>query len=126
MAQPWEDFDACCFLPSVQKALRSLGFEKPTTVQSHSWPVIVPGADVIGVSATGSGKTLAFLVPAINSLLQQPFALKRGRALAYPRLLVLAPTMELASQIHDEGQRLATCLRSKLRSAAFYGGVRSE
>lgn len=126
VAKPWDSFDACGFLPAVRDALTALGFDKPTEVQARCWPIIVAGSDVVGVSATGSGKTLAFLTPTINLLLQKPFTLMRGKALAYPRLLVLAPTRELAKQIHDEGRKLVDGLRVRLRSVALYGGVDME
>ena len=126
VVKPWDSFDACGFLPAVQDALTALGFARPTEVQARCWPIIVAGSDVVGVSATGSGKTLAFLTPMINLLPQMPFALRRGKALAYPRLLVLAPTRELAKQMYDEGRKLVGSLRVKLRSVALYGGVDME
>jgi len=74
------------------------GFEKPSPIQSHAWPFLLAGRDLIGIAATGSGKTLAFGIPAMKHVLDK--AQKKGQKNA-PVCLVLAPTRELAQQIAD-------------------------
>lgn len=73
------------------KVCKSLGFENPTPIQIKAIPIILSGEDVIGCAETGTGKTAAFLLPVIQNLTLQP---RPGI-----RVLVLAPTRELALQI---------------------------
>ena len=73
------------------------------------------GADFIGLAETGSGKTLAFLLPAVVHVNAQP-VLADGEG---PIALVLAPTRELAAQIHDEAVKFGQCVRT----SCVYGGV---
>ncbi|GAB2263669.1 hypothetical protein Droror1_Dr00025803 [Drosera rotundifolia] len=75
------------------------GFTKPSPVQSHSWPFLLDGRDLIGIASTGSGKTLAFGVPAIMHVLGKRKG-NKSRGLC-PICLVLSPTRELAQQISD-------------------------
>ncbi|KAL6985665.1 RNA helicase [Sarracenia purpurea var. burkii] len=71
-------------------------FDKPSPIQSHSWPFLLDGRDLIGIAATGSGKTLAFGIPAIMHVLQK----RKGKTSkrVNPLCLVLSPTRELAQQ----------------------------
>jgi ATP-dependent RNA helicase DDX46/PRP5 len=78
--------------------IRKLGFEKPTSIQSQAIPAIMSGRDVIGVAKTGSGKTIAFLLPMFRHIKDQ----KPLESLDGPIGLVMAPTRELATQIHKE------------------------
>ncbi|KAF7137519.1 hypothetical protein RHSIM_Rhsim07G0134700 [Rhododendron simsii] len=82
------------------------GFEKPSPIQSHSWPFLLNNRDFIGIAATGSGKTLAFGVPAIMHILRKRKN-KTSKRLN-PLCLVLSPTRELAQQV---------------QLLIFYGGV---
>ena len=99
--------------PSLLKSIRELGFTRPTPVQADAIPPALQGRDVIASAQTGSGKTAAFLLPILQRLLGKP----RGRT----RALVLAPTRELAAQILDEFDSLAT--HTPLTGAAVFGGV---
>ncbi|MBI1357703.1 MAG: DEAD/DEAH box helicase [Acidobacteria bacterium] len=83
-------------------------------VQAATIPAALDGRDVLGLAQTGSGKTAAFALPLLSRLL----AGKRG---ADARALILAPTRELALQIHKEISALGKF--TKLRSACIYGGV---
>jgi ATP-dependent RNA helicase RhlE len=94
------------------RALDTLGYSRPTSIQQDAIPVALAGRDQIGCAETGSGKTAAYLLP----ILQQQHALKPAL-----RTLILAPTRELAAQIGQSCQHLA-CFTS-LRSAVIYGGV---
>ena len=93
-------------------------FAKPTAIQAQCWPVIMSGRDVIGVAETGSGKTLAFFLPAMMHCAAQGGG--GGRA-GGVRVLVLAPTRELAMQSEavckDAGAKMG------LSSICIYGGV---
>ena len=94
-------------------ALHRAGFEHPTPIQTRAIPPALAGKDVVGVAATGTGKTAAFLLPILERLAAQP-----GRG---PRALVLAPTRELAVQIHEQLERFAA--GRHVRGALVIGGV---
>ena len=98
---------------SVVTALAGRGIAEAFPIQSMAIPPALAGKDVCGRAPTGSGKTLAFGLP---------LALRVSRARpGRPRALVLAPTRELAAQIHDELRTLLT--PQKRTVASFYGGV---
>ena len=99
--------------PSLLKSIRELGFTRPTPVQADAIPPALEGRDVLACAQTGSGKTAAFLLPILQRLLGKP----RGRT----RALVIAPTRELAAQILEEFNSLAT--HTPLTGAAVFGGV---
>ncbi len=89
-------------LPDVlQRALDDANFTQCTAIQSESLPTALAGADVAGQAQTGSGKTIAFLLAAYNFLLKNPQA---ADAKGQPRILMLAPTRELALQIHRDAE----------------------
>ncbi|XP_042458381.1 DEAD-box ATP-dependent RNA helicase 5-like [Zingiber officinale] len=94
-------------------------FSKPSPIQSHSWPFLLDGRDLIGIAATGSGKTLAFGVPALMHILR----IKNGKESkrTVPRCLVLSPTRELAQQISDVLSDAGT--PSGTKSVCLYGGT---
>ncbi|XP_060207723.1 DEAD-box ATP-dependent RNA helicase 5 isoform X3 [Lycium barbarum] len=69
-------------------------FEKPSPIQSHSWPFLLDGRDFIGIARTGSGKTLAFGIPAIMHIMGK----RKSKKSKNPVCLVLSPTRELAQQ----------------------------
>ena len=73
-------------------AIRALGYTKPTPIQERAIPIVLGGRDVIGLAQTGSGKTAAFALPILERLIGGPRRL---------RALILAPTRELAEQIHQ-------------------------
>jgi len=83
------------------KGLASMGFVKPTPIQAACIPVSLLGRDVCACAVTGSGKTVAFMLPILERLLYRP------RAAASTRVLVLAPTRELAVQIHQVARQLS-------------------
>jgi ATP-dependent RNA helicase DDX46/PRP5 len=88
------------------KRLVAYRYEKPTSIQAQALPAIMSGRDVIGIAKTGSGKTLAFLLPMLRHILDQP-SLEPGDG---PIGLVMAPTRELASQIHSEFKKFCPSL----------------
>ncbi len=82
------------------RALREEGYETPTPVQARAIPPVMEGRDVLGCAQTGTGKTAAFALPLLHRLLEAPVD-KTRRGPAFPRVLVLSPTRELATQIGD-------------------------
>ena len=101
------------FDPRIGAALKQIGFTNPTPIQEQGIPVVLEGKDVLGLAQTGTGKTAAFMLPILQRLTKGP--LNRTRA------LVLAPTRELAEQIHQATEDFSRKMR--VRSAAIYGGV---
>ena len=107
------EFQAFHLHPKVMAGIESAGYVEPTLIQIQAIPVIMEGRDVMGLAQTGTGKTASFVLPLLNRLMQG----SRGRI----RGLVIAPTRELAEQIHK-----AICMlgqQTHLRSASIYGGV---
>lgn len=105
--------------PALQAGLEGAGFTRCTPIQALTLPVALPGGDVAGQAQTGTGKTLAFLVATINRLLTRPALAERKPE--DPRALILAPTRELAIQIHKDAVKFGSELG--LRFALVYGGV---
>ncbi len=107
-------------LPSIVLSnIKNLGYTAPTPIQTMAIPAVLNGRDLMGLAQTGTGKTAAFLLPIIAQLLKRPEAQRRTGRKA--RLLVLAPTRELAEQIHEAALDLAK--NTGLRSTTVYGGV---
>lgn len=106
-----KDFAGYGFPPSILKALDGLGFHVPTPVQAQAIPPILAGRDVRGLAQTGTGKTGAFAIPAVVRLMETPEA----------DALILAPTRELAMQIHAFVKELAG-KNERLRPALLIGG----
>ncbi|MEQ7867829.1 ATP-dependent RNA helicase RhlB [Xanthomonas sp. WHRI 8393] len=105
--------------PALIAGLESAGFTRCTPIQALTLPVALPGGDVAGQAQTGTGKTLAFLVAVMNRLLIRPALADRKPE--DPRALILAPTRELAIQIHKDAVKFGADLG--LRFALVYGGV---
>jgi ATP-dependent RNA helicase RhlE len=99
------------------RAVAAEGYETPTAIQTQAIPLVLAGRDVCGVAQTGTGKTAAFALPILQLLSARP---KTGGV----RVLVLAPTRELASQIGDSfttyGRNLA------ITNTVIFGGVGQE
>lgn len=81
----------------VLKAVTAEGYETPTPIQAQSIPHLLDGRDLLGIAQTGTGKTAAFALPTLDRLVQnQSKRLHKGA-----RVLVMAPTRELAGQIAE-------------------------
>jgi ATP-dependent RNA helicase RhlB len=102
-------------------ALDSLGFQFCTPIQEKSLPLLLSGKDVSGQAQTGTGKTLAFLLACAQRILHST---EPATAAGKPRTLILAPTRELAIQIHKDAGALLADL--PLRLAICYGGKAYE
>ncbi len=98
---------------SILRALRELGFPRPTPIQKDAIPPAVAGRTVLACPMTGSGKTAAFILPIVQRLMTRP----RG----VTRALVLAPTRELAAQVDAHLSELA--VHTPIRGSAVFGGV---
>jgi len=105
--------------PALLAGLEGAGFSRCTPIQALTLPVALAGRDVAGQAQTGTGKTLAFLVAVMNRLLSRPALADRKPE--DPRALILAPTRELAIQIHKDAVKFGADLG--LRFALVYGGV---
>ncbi|CBA17357.1 ATP-dependent RNA helicase RhlB [Xanthomonas albilineans] len=112
-------FSAFDLQPALLAGLEGAGFTRCTPIQALTLPVALPGRDVAGQAQTGTGKTLAFLVAVMNRLLSRPALADRKPE--DPRALILAPTRELAIQIHKDAVKFGADLG--LRFALVYGGV---
>ena len=114
---PVSSFLQACFPPYLLEAIAAAGFTSPTPIQRQAWPVAMKGLDLVGCAMTGSGKTLAYVLPALVHINAQPVSQPGDGPLA----LVLAPTRELAGQIHEECVRFGhPC---GVRSVLVVGGV---
>src|SRR5215467_9629585 len=100
----------------LKSNLMKHGFVQPTPVQSEAIPPALAGRDVVATAQTGTGKTLAFLLPVIQSL-----AKPEGKPASGIRALILAPTRELALQIHETALKLTQGLH--LQASVVVGGM---
>ncbi|MEO7478440.1 MAG: ATP-dependent RNA helicase RhlB [Lysobacteraceae bacterium] len=105
--------------PALLEGLGKAGFTRLTPIQALTLPLALAGRDIAGQAQTGTGKTLAFLIATIDRLLKRPALANRGDA--DPRALILAPTRELAIQIHKDALAFGSALGIKY--ALVYGGV---
>ncbi|HSH02655.1 MAG TPA: DEAD/DEAH box helicase [Anaerolineae bacterium] len=95
------------------RGIEAAGFVEPTPIQTEAMPLVLAGGDVMGLAQTGTGKTAAFMLPILQRLATGD--------LRQVRALVVAPTRELAEQIHQATADLGRHMRVK--SVAIYGGV---
>jgi ATP-dependent RNA helicase RhlE len=102
----------------IQRALTALSFTAPTPIQAGAIPQLLAGRDLLGVAQTGTGKTGAFALPIIQHLLND----RTSRYRPYgTRVLILAPTRELALQIDESIRRFSA--GTGLRTVVILGGV---
>lgn len=100
------------------KATQELGFDSCTEIQGLSLPVIAAGHDIAAQAQTGTGKTAAFLLGSFARLLNNSGGERRKDQ---PRMLVIAPTRELAIQIKKDADSLGA--HTQLRCSVVYGGI---
>ena len=98
---------------ALARQCESLGYTEPTPIQNGAIPLILSGSDLIGCAETGTGKTAAFLLPIIQRLAETP-----GSGV---RVLILAPTRELAAQIGVSCRELNP--KKNIRSVTIFGGA---
>lgn len=102
--------------PVIAANIKSAGYLAPTPIQRQAIPAVMLGRDVMGLAQTGTGKTAAFALPILNRLM--------GGARGIVRALIIAPTRELAEQIHESFISLGK--KTGLRSVTVYGGVNAN
>jgi len=111
-------FENLGLAPFLLRALSEQGYDSPTPIQEQAIPLALEGRDLLAGAQTGTGKTAAFGLPLLQHLGTNPQAVNGPRK---PRALVLAPTRELATQVHDSLRGYSKYLR--IPSACIYGGV---
>ena len=100
----------------ILRALTAEGYQVPTPIQAQAIPHLLRGRDLLGCARTGTGKTAAFALPILDRFARAPRPTRPG-----VRALVLAPTRELALQVHESFTTYGRHLR--VTSAAIFGGV---
>jgi ATP-dependent RNA helicase RhlE len=107
------NFEQFSLDPRLEAGIKAVGYTEPTPIQQQAIPVVLQGHDILGLAQTGTGKTAAFALPILQRLTKGP--------LRQIRALIVAPTRELAEQIHQSIGELGQ--KTKVRSATVYGGV---
>jgi len=107
------NFEQFSLDPRIDAGIKAVGYTTPTPIQHKAIPVVLEGRDVMGLAQTGTGKTAAFLLPILQRLTKGP--------LRRVRVLIVAPTRELAEQTHQMSIDLGK--KTKVRSVTVYGGV---
>lgn len=107
------DFAGFGLKPQLERAVSAAGYDTPRPIQAQTIPAALEGRDILGLAQTGTGKTVAFGLPILQRLLKKPTR--------RTRILVVAPTRELALQIDGELRKLAKFTR--LSTVTIFGGV---
>ncbi len=110
------NFDQFSLDPRLNAGIKDVGYTTPTPIQQQAIPEVLQGRDVMGLAQTGTGKTAAFILPILQRLMQGP----RRQV----RALIVAPTRELAEQIHETAVELGK--HTNIRSVTVYGGVNKK
>jgi ATP-dependent RNA helicase RhlE len=117
---PTLSFDELGLLPELLRAVKDNGYTHPTPIQAQAIPIIMSGKDVMGGAQTGTGKTAGFTLPLLQRLAK--YASSSPSPARHPvRALILAPTRELAMQVHESVVTYSKHM--PLRSVCIYGGV---
>jgi len=98
------------------RATTDQGYETPSPIQQQAIPAVLSGRDVMAAAQTGTGKTAGFTLPLLQRLAENP---RNGKG---PRVLILAPTRELAAQVHDSVNLYSKYVPTK--AAVVFGGVK--
>jgi superfamily II DNA/RNA helicase len=113
-------FDELGLVPELLRAVSDQGYSTPTPIQEQAIPIVLSGKDLMGGAQTGTGKTAAFTLPLLQRIL--PFANTSPSPARHPvRILMLAPTRELAIQVFESVKDYGKYL--PFRSLCAYGGV---
>ena len=112
-------FDSLGLVPEVMAGIRQAGFTQCTPIQAQTLPLALAGRDVAGQAQTGTGKTAAFLVALYQALLTRPPGTHRNPSSI--RALIVAPTRELAVQIHRDALTLGA--HTGLKHTVVFGGI---
>jgi ATP-dependent RNA helicase RhlE len=106
-------FETFNFHRTIAAGVKAAGYVNPTPIQAQAIPHILNHQDLMGLAQTGTGKTAAFVLPILNRLIESEHGCIRA--------LIMAPTRELAEQIHEAIKTLGQ--KTRLKSVAVYGGV---
>jgi superfamily II DNA/RNA helicase len=109
-------FESLNLNPSILKAIIESGYTEPTAIQAEAIPVVLAGHDLMASAQTGTGKTAAFMLPALHKLATPSAVKSKG-----PRVLVLTPTRELATQVNDAARKYGKTLR--VNTVSILGGM---
>ncbi|MBK7423497.1 MAG: DEAD/DEAH box helicase [Propionivibrio sp.] len=113
-------FDELGLAPELLRAISEQGYTDPTPIQAQAIPIVLAGNDLMGGAQTGTGKTAAFTLPLLQRIL--PFASPSPSPARHPvRVLMLAPTRELAIQVYESVKTYSKYI--PIRSLCTYGGV---
>ncbi|HEC15753.1 MAG TPA: ATP-dependent RNA helicase RhlB [Sedimenticola sp.] len=112
-------FSSFNFAKEIMQGIEDAGFSNCTPIQAATIPLVLAGRDVAGQAQTGTGKTAAFLLTTFQRLLEKPPG--PGRKATQPRAIMLAPTRELAIQIHKDAQVLGR--HTGLKLGLVFGGT---
>lgn len=104
------NFNETSLIEPLLNNLKELGYTTPTPIQTEAIPLLLEGHDLLGIAQTGTGKTAAFSLPILQKIIE-----KKSHA------LILAPTRELATQIHESFEKYGKGLG--IRSVVIFGGV---
>ena len=104
-------------LPELSRAVSEAGYKVPSPIQAQSIPPLLEGRDMIGCAQTGTGKTAAFTLPILQYLLKN----KKRPLSKKPRVLIIAPTRELAAQIRDSVAKYGK--HTRISHTVIFGGV---
>ncbi len=107
-------------IPELEQAVADAGYTEPTPIQQQAIPIVMHGLDVMGGAQTGTGKTAGFTLPLLHRLARHA-STSTSPARHPVRALILAPTRELAMQVHESVQTYGKHV--PLRSTCIYGGV---
>jgi ATP-dependent RNA helicase RhlE len=107
------NFEQFSLDPRIQAGVKAAGYTTPTPIQEQAIPVVLQGRDILGLAQTGTGKTAAFMLPILQRLTKGP--------LRKVRILIVAPTRELAEQIAQTSVTLSR--QMKVKTVTVYGGV---
>ena len=110
-------FQSLNIIDPLSRAIAKDGYTKPTPIQMQAIPYLLEGKDLMGIAQTGTGKTAAFVLPILQRMAAEIKVAMPGS----PRVLVLAPTRELAAQIDHSFATSGQFLRFK--HTAIFGGV---
>jgi ATP-dependent RNA helicase RhlE len=110
-------FEALGLSEALVRAVTDLGYTQPTPIQQQAIPAVLAGGDLMAGAQTGTGKTAAFVLP----ILQRLDAGHAPRGYRAPRVLILAPTRELAAQVEESVRDYGKHARAKC--AVIFGGV---
>ncbi|RAN32258.1 hypothetical protein HY3_02730 [Hyphomonas pacifica] len=102
----------------ILRAIKAEGYTKPTPIQAEAIPTLLTGRDLVGIAQTGTGKTAAFVLPLLSRLAANPGRPEKKSA----RILILAPTRELAAQIAESVRVYGS--QMKLTTTTVVGGVK--